>query len=78
MSPADVERFEAVAGGLLDELGYERARRPLSAGLRSHADRVRRSFASELRERRHRRLPSSWQDGAMPEPAGDADEAGAG
>ncbi len=77
MSPADVERFEAVAGGLLDELSYERAGRPLSTGLRDHADRVRRSFASELRDRRHRRLPSSWRTEAMPEPAGDADVAGA-
>jgi hypothetical protein len=25
MAPAEVERFEAIAGGLLDELGYERA-----------------------------------------------------
>jgi sulfotransferase family protein len=78
MAPADVERFEAVAGGLLDELGYERAGRPLSTGLRDHADRVRRSFASELRGRRHRRLPTSWRPDAMPEPAGDPDEAGAG
>ena len=78
MSTADVERFEAVAGGLLDELGYERAGRPPSAGLRDHADRVRRSFATELRDRRRRRLPSSWQAEAMPEPAADAGEAGAG
>jgi hypothetical protein len=78
MSPADVERFEAVAGGLLDELGYARAAPAPSAELNRHIARVRRSFATELRDRRHRRLPSSWQADAMPEPAGDADEGGAG
>jgi Sulfotransferase family len=61
MSPDDIERFEAVAGGLLDELGYERGGPPPTTELSSHADRVRRSFASELRDRRHRRLPAAWR-----------------
>jgi hypothetical protein len=60
MSSGDVERFEAAAGGLLDELGYERSDSAPSAPMRSHADSVRRSFASELRQRR-RRLPSRWR-----------------
>jgi hypothetical protein len=60
MPPADVERFEAAAGGLLDELGYQRGCSAPSAELKSHASRVRRSFTSELRDRPHRRLPSSW------------------
>jgi Sulfotransferase family len=60
MAVADVERFEAVAGGLLEELGYERGAPAPSAELGSVADRVRRSFTSELRDRRGRRLPSSW------------------
>jgi hypothetical protein len=63
MSPADVERFEAAAGGLLDELGYERGGHAPSAELSRRAARVRSSFASQLRDRRRRRLPSSWQDG---------------
>jgi hypothetical protein len=61
MSPADLERFEAAAGGLLDELGYERSGRAPSAELSGHAVRVRRSFTSELRARRRRRLPACWQ-----------------
>jgi Sulfotransferase family len=60
MSPTDVERFEAAAGGLLDELGYERGARASSAGLERHAARMRSSFAAELRARR-RRLPSRWR-----------------
>jgi Sulfotransferase family len=61
MSPTDVERFEAAAGGLLDELGYQRGARAPSTELARHAARLRRSFAAELRERRRRRLPSRWQ-----------------
>lgn len=60
MPPADLQRFEAVAGGLLDELGYLRGSSAPSAELSSHASRVRHSFTAELRDRRHRRLPSSW------------------
>jgi Sulfotransferase family len=67
MPAADVERFEAVAGGLLEELGYERGAGAPSAELISQADRVRRSFVSDLRERRRRRLPSAWR--ATPVPA---------
>jgi hypothetical protein len=61
MSAANVERFEAAAGGLLDELGYERAGRAPTAELSRQAVRVRRSFTSELRDRRRRRLPSCWR-----------------
>jgi Sulfotransferase family len=78
MPPTDVERFEAAAGDLLDELGYERGGGTPSTELDRHAARLRRSFRSELRERRGRRLPSSWQGPAMPEPEGDADGAEAG
>jgi Sulfotransferase family len=60
MPPADVERFQAVAGGLLAELGYELGGGAPSGELRRHAGRVRHSFASELRDRRGRRLPSAW------------------
>jgi hypothetical protein len=37
MPPADIAAFEAVAGGLLDELGYERGAAPPGAGLRARA-----------------------------------------
>lgn len=60
MSIGDLERFEAVAGGLLDELGYERGNSAASAEMSSRAESVRRSFSLELRERR-RRLPMCWQ-----------------
>jgi sulfotransferase family protein len=59
LRPADVERFEETAGSLLDELGYERAGAAVAeAG--EGVMRVRRSFATEVRDRRGRRLPSSW------------------
>jgi hypothetical protein len=60
MAPADVQRFQAAAGGMLDELGYERGGGAPSAELRNHAGRLRNSFASELRDARGRRLPSAW------------------
>ena len=49
MAPADVARFEAVAGGLLDELGYERASAPsvrhrLTAGVQTVAATAARSW----------------------------------
>jgi Sulfotransferase family len=77
MSPADVERFHAAAGGLLDELGYEATDAAPSAELRRHAGRVRDSFASELCERRGRRLPSAWRavGVATPPPGDDSGEA---
>jgi hypothetical protein len=61
MSGGEVERFEAASGELLDELGYERGAVDPNAELGVHASRVRRSFTSELRERRRRRLPTRWQ-----------------
>jgi Sulfotransferase family len=77
MSPADVERFQAAAGGLLDELGYEAGDGAPSAELRRHAGRVRDLFASELRDKRRRRLPSAWRavGVATPPPGDDSDEA---
>jgi len=53
MSSADVERFEAVAGGLLDEIGYPRATGRPSEGSIEHAARVRRLFEG-------RPLPRAW------------------
>jgi Sulfotransferase family len=45
MSAEDVERFEAVAGNLLDELGYQRAVPRPSAGARSLAGEIRSALA---------------------------------
>jgi Sulfotransferase family len=80
MSPADVERFQAAAGGLLDELGYEAGDCAPSAELRRHSDRVRDSLAFELREKRGRRLPSTWRAVAVATPrrGDDSDAAEAG
>lgn len=48
MAPEDVERFEAVAGDLLDELGYARAVPRPSAAALEHAARVRQSFDRDI------------------------------
>jgi hypothetical protein len=52
MRRADVERFEAAAGGLLDELSYSRACPAPRAALRDGAARLRDRFALELSVRR--------------------------
>jgi hypothetical protein len=57
MPAADVERFEAAAGDLLEELGYARAL-PRSEAL-IHASRVRDLFTHDLRSLGNR-LPDKW------------------
>ncbi len=60
MEPAGVAAFEAVAGDLLDELGYERGAPPPGPTLRAHAawhvatGRVRRRLWGARRRRRRR------------------------
>lgn len=56
---ADVVRFEAAAGELLEELGYERATASVSHGELARAARVRETFTSEVRAR-GRPLPRAW------------------
>ncbi len=57
MPPEDVERFEAVAGAMLDELGYPRAcPRTRTDGA---AARIRSAFTEDARAR-GRVLPASW------------------
>ncbi len=58
MSRPDLERFEAVAGGLLDELGYPRGIDDPSADAIRHARRVHSSYVHEARRQR---LPQAWR-----------------
>jgi Sulfotransferase family len=60
MPAADVERFEAAAGDLLDDLGYERAfPRPSSEDMERTSE-TRHRFVQELYER-GRSIPEVWQ-----------------
>jgi hypothetical protein len=59
MRREDVTRFEAAAGGLLDELGYERAMVASSQNELDRAARVRETFEDEVRAR-GRPLPRAW------------------
>ena len=58
MSAKDVERFEAAAGDLLDELGYPRTHGRPSPGAAQQAARVRDLFLRTARP--GDRLPASW------------------
>jgi len=59
MSTDDRDRFEAAAGDLLDELGYERRARRLDPRLLDRSSRVRRRFGADVVARR-RPLPERW------------------
>lgn len=60
--PADhVERFEAAAGDLLEELGYERIAPSTSTERFEHAAKVRDVFTQDVRSR-GKRLPQVWQN----------------
>lgn len=59
MAPERLERFEATAGELLDELGYPRAvPRPRPEALR-RASEIRKTFAQDV-DSRGKRLPEGW------------------
>jgi hypothetical protein len=64
MAPADVSRFEAAAGPLLDELGYARAAPSLGAQQVERAARLREAFADEVRAR-GRSIPTAWEGVAV-------------
>lgn len=49
MSHEDVERFEAAAGGLLDELAYRRAFRQVRPERLEEASGIRESFVQNAR-----------------------------
>jgi hypothetical protein len=59
MRTGDVERFEAAAGDLLEELGYERAVPNPSSEALEQAARIREAFTREALPRGDR-LPGSW------------------
>jgi sulfotransferase family protein len=60
MPADDLERFEAAAGDLLEELGYARGVPSPSRDAVQSAARARRSFAADIEGKRHRRLPGGW------------------
>ena len=61
MPTEELERFEAAAGELLEELGYARgAPRPSLDAVESAA-LARRSFGDDIGRRPHRRLPAGWK-----------------
>ncbi len=59
MPPEDIERFEAAAGDLLDELDYPRAVPRPSSRTTEEVAGVRHAFTEDLRARGHR-LPERW------------------
>jgi hypothetical protein len=59
MPAAEVERFEAAAGDLLEELGYPRAVERASPEALEHAASVKESFTRDV-QARGRRLPPRW------------------
>jgi hypothetical protein len=60
MTPVDLLRFEAIAGDLLSELGYELAARPASGAELATAARLRTAFVDGARDRR-RPIPAVWE-----------------
>jgi hypothetical protein len=61
MPVKDVERFEAAAGNLLEELAYERTfSRPTPQAL-EHATRIRKMFSRHVQERGEHPLEHRWQ-----------------
>jgi hypothetical protein len=59
MAPEDVERFEVVAGDLLDELGYPRAVARPSPNVMKQASRICELFTQDLHARKEV-LPECW------------------
>ena len=59
MAPADVERFEAAAGDLLEELGYPRACARPSPRVLEQAHQVQDAFTADLRAREDM-VPELW------------------
>ena len=61
MPAEDLERFEAAAGNLLEELGYERSfTRPTPQAL-EHVTRIRKTFSRDVQEREEHPPERWWQ-----------------
>jgi Sulfotransferase family len=60
MPTEELERFEAAAGELLEELGYPRGAPTPSRDAAESAALARRSFENDIGRRPHRRLPAGW------------------
>ena len=60
MTPGDVARFQAVAGPLLDELGYDRGARSTPGDDVARAGRLRNEFTSAARALRWA-VPETWE-----------------
>lgn len=58
MDPADVERFEAAAGDLLAQLGFERCCERISRSVQTEVDSLKQQFANEVSGRWQ--LPEPW------------------
>lgn len=59
MPPADLQRFEAAAGDLLDEVGYARGVDELPPAVLERAAKLKESFTRDVKAR-SRRLPQRW------------------
>jgi hypothetical protein len=60
MAPEAVQRFEATAGELLDELGYARSSSKPGPAALALAERTRGRFSDDARSR-GRTLPRGWR-----------------
>jgi Sulfotransferase family len=60
MPAAELERFEAAAGELLEELGYPRGAASPGPDAVERAAQARRSFAADIERRPRRGLPAGW------------------
>jgi hypothetical protein len=72
-----MQRFEAAAGDLLDELGYPRGAPSISRRQREGAARIRQRFAEQAHSRR-RPVPRAWSNGTDGASKSSLAEAGSG
>jgi hypothetical protein len=61
MPATDIQRFEAAAGNLLEELGYETTFSRLTPQALEHATRIRKMFSRHVQERGEHPLEHWWQ-----------------
>ena len=61
MPATDIQRFEAAAGNLLEELGYERTFSSPTPQAIEHATRIRKMFSRHVQERGEHPLERWWQ-----------------